>query len=84
MGQVSGDTEGDIEMTTNEIGKLITTHEGKCRGPRYGEVYTAPAGEKGFVAGYRSHANRGLGLIGREWFATQKEAQDYAVQVSDN
>lgn len=73
-------------MNANEIktGKLITTHDGRCHGPRYGEVYTAATGEHGFVAGYRSHANYGLGLMGVRHFATQREAQDYAVQVSDN
>ena len=69
---------------TEKLGKLITSHSGKCRGPRYGEVYTAPQGEAGFIAGYRSHASEGLGLMGREWFAKQKDSQDYAVQVSDN
>lgn len=70
--------------TTIKAGKLITTYDGKCRGPRYGEVYTASAGEKGYVAGYRTHASAGLGLLGVERFDSLKAAQDYAVQCSDN
>ena len=73
-----------IAISADRLGTLITTHEGRCRGPKYGEVYTAANGEQGFVAGYRTHANPGLGLIGRQWFAKQKQAQDYAVQCSDN
>ena len=64
---------------TEKLGTLITTHNGRCHGPRYGEVYTAPKGEQGYIAGYCSHASQGLGLIGREWFATLKEAQIYAL-----
>ena len=71
-------------MTTElKLGKLITTHDGRCRGPRYGEVYTAAAGETGFIAGYRSHAAFGLGLIGARHFAKRLAAQNYAVQCTD-
>lgn len=66
---------------TERLGKLISTEDGRTSGPRYGEVYTAPAGEKGYIAGYRTHANEGLGLIGRKWFATLKAAQNYAVKM---
>lgn len=71
-------------MTTTKVGKLISTQDGRVRGPRYGEVYTAPAGGKGYYAGYRSHANPGLGLMGVEHFDTLRVAEDYAVQCSDN
>lgn len=66
---------------TEQLGKLICTHDGRCRGPRYGQVYTCTNG--GYVAGYRTHASRGLGLIGRKWFKAKKSAEDYAVQCSD-
>ena len=68
---------------TEKLGKLVANMDGNCRGPRYGQVYTAPEGEKGFIAGYRNQASEGVGLMGRKWFATQKQAEDYAVQVSD-
>lgn len=72
-----------MTTATKKLGKLITTHDGRCAGPRYGEVYTAPAGEQGYYAGYRSHAVAGLGLMGVKHFATLKAAQDYAVRVTD-
>lgn len=74
-------------MNANQVenlGKLIYSLEGRCRGPKFGEVYTAPAGEQGFIAGYRSTAVSGIGLVGRKWFATRKAAQDFAVKSSDN
>ena len=73
-----------MTATATKIGKLITTHDGRCHGPHYGEVYTAPAGEKGYYAGYRSHANAGLGLMGVRYFDRLQDAQDYAVRVTDN
>ncbi len=67
---------------TTKLGKLVSSEAGKCAGPKYGEVYTAPAGEHGYIAGYRSTANVGLGLMSRKWFPTLRQAQDYSVQVS--
>ena len=78
-----GNTTGAAKAVS-KIGKLISSQEGKCKGPCYGQIYTAPAGEKGYVAGYRSFAVSGQGLMGIENFATLKAAQDYAVTVSDN
>lgn len=66
-----------------KLGKLVSSEEGKVRGPSYGQVYTAPAGGKGYIAGYRSRVAIGQGLMGAQAFATLKAAQDYAVQVSD-
>lgn len=65
------------------LGKLVYNQDGRGAGPRYGQVYTAPEGDHGFIAGYRRHDNEGLGLLGRKWFATKKAAQDYAVEVTD-
>ena len=67
---------------TETLGKLISTQDGHTGGPCYGECYTAPAGEHGYIAGYRRHDAAGLGLIGRKWFASKKDALDYMVQVT--
>lgn len=70
-------------MSTTKLGKLISSEEGKCRGPRYGQVYTAPAGEKGFVAGCKNTSCLSLGLLYAERFPTLSDAQDYAVSLTD-
>jgi len=67
----------------DKLGKLISNQDGRCGGPRYGQVYTAPEGDHGFIEGYRRKDNEGLGLIGRKWFATRKAALDYAAKVTD-
>ena len=67
---------------TENLGKLISTQDGRTGGPCYGECYTAPAGEQGFIAGYRRRDAAGLGLIGREWFAKKQAALDYMVRVT--
>lgn len=67
---------------TEQLGKLIYDLDGRVRGPRYGQVYTCTAG--GYVAGYRTHASTGLGLISRKWFAGKAAAVNYAVAHSDN
>lgn len=79
-------TQGRTPITPEKetpVGKLISSEDGKVRGPRYGLVYTAPAGGKGYVAGYRTRVAPNAKLMGAQTFATLKAAQDYAVQVSD-
>jgi hypothetical protein len=65
---------------TEKLGKMIMNNEGRTAGPKYGQVFTAPAGEHGFIAGYRRTDNEGLGLIGREWFAKKRDAENYATK----
>ena len=72
----------DTIEKTEQLGKLICDLDGRVRGPRYGQVYTCTAG--GYVAGYRTHASVGLGLIGRQWFSTKRAAENHAVACSDN
>ncbi len=69
------------QTTSTKVGKLILHRDGHTGRPQFGEIYTAPAGEKGFVAGYRDHANLGLGLLSIERFATLAAAEQYLVDL---
>lgn len=75
-------TTTKINTSGTQTGKLITSHQGRCRGPRYGEVYTAPAGHAGYVSGRRNDTVPGR-LMDCEWHATQAAAQDRAVTLCD-
>ena len=65
-----------------ELGTLISSENGRCGGPQYGEVYTAPKGQKGYIAGYRRHDCVGAGLMGIERFETLQAAQSYSISVT--
>ena len=69
-------------IDTATLGTLISSLSGYCAGPEYGEVYTAPQGQSGFIAGYRTSASPGLGLIGRRKFASKTAALNYAQRCS--
>ena len=64
---------------TDRLGELVINRDGHVSGPRYGQVYTAPAGEKGYIAGVRNKA-AGDQLYARVWRATVEEAEDYLVE----
>ncbi len=72
------------DVRVRVLGKLISTQDGRCSGPSYGEVYTAPKGQSGYIAGYRNKSCLGLGLMGREWHATMRAAQEAALRMTDN
>lgn len=65
-----------------KTGKMIETMDGKTSYPTFGEVYTAAAGGKGYVAGYKNRTCLSQGLMGAKEFASLRKAQDYAVQVT--
>jgi hypothetical protein len=73
-----------IKKSTTKLGKCITSYDGRCTGPRYGEVYTVPAGYEGYVSGARSHASPSLGLMEPQWHNTLEEAKDRAWSLSDH
>lgn len=66
-----------------KLGKLILSYEGRCRGPEYGEVYTAPEGQHGYYAGCRSHAVPGAGLMDVKHFARLEDAENHACWLTD-
>jgi hypothetical protein len=78
-------TTTKIDIDSVDVSKCLAVYNssGYCAGPRYGMVY-AIGGGNGYIAGYRSSANEGLGLMGRKHFVSLKAAKDFAVQSSDN
>ena len=78
----------NAQMTENELyeldvlsEKLLVNCDGWCSGPDYGQVYTCTGG--GFVSGYRSYANPGLGFMGRKWHQSLKSAENRAYRLTD-
>lgn len=66
-----------ITCGTNNLGSLVLSRDGHTAGPYYGEVYTAPSGQHGYIAGVRNKAALGIGLYQRAWFSTRTAAEDY-------
>lgn len=64
------------------LGTCIKTYSGRTKGPHYGEAYTAPEGEQGYISGYRSTHSEGLGLMSRQHHATADEATQRACELT--
>jgi hypothetical protein len=72
-----------LERTNMKLGKLISSEDGKCKGPCYGVVYTAPEGGKGYIAGHRNRTVPNAAILIAERFAKLSDAQDFAVRSTD-
>lgn len=68
------------QTTTSELGTLIVNRDGRTPGPRYGQIYTAPQGQRGYIALVRNRA-AGNHAYEHESFATLAQAQDYLCRI---